>query len=101
MPRSFALLLPALANDASLRERFFSRLQFAFSAAAALPRTLAESFAALAGATETAPGATCVHALGVPYESIGVPLPGVEIALARVEGGSELRVRGPGVTPGY
>ncbi len=115
VPRSFALLVPALEADDVLRERFFSRLDFAFSAAAGIPQSLVTSFAAVArattsrtvpifggwGATETAPGATCAHDRATPATSLGVPLPGVEIALAPVPGGQELRVRGPNVTPGY
>ncbi len=115
VPRSFALLVPALANDEALRERFFSNLDFAFSAAAALPQPLVAAFASVAraatprivplfggwGATETAPGATCEHEVAARGASLGVPLPGVEIALVPVAGGRELRVRGPNVTPGY
>jgi len=115
VPRSFALLVPELATDRALRDRFFTRLGFAFSAGAAMPLPLAAAFAEVArtatarivpllggwGATETAPGATCVHELAPRQNSLGVPLPGVEVALAPIDQGYELRVRGPNVTPGY
>lgn len=115
VPRSFALLVPALETDRVLRERFFSRLHFAFSAGAALPPAAGTAFSAIAreatardvplfggwGATETGPGATCVHDPSTPQGSLGVPLPGVEIALVALEQGDELRVRGDNVTPGY
>lgn len=115
VPRSFALLIDALERDGDLRARFFSQLDFAFSAAAALPPDRARTFARLAretsgreipllggwGATETAPGAICVHDFSAPAASLGVPLPGTEIALVSARGLAELRVRGPNVTPGY
>ena len=40
VPAGYALLAPALENDAALAERFFSRLSFMFYAAAALPEAL-------------------------------------------------------------
>jgi len=115
VPRGYAMLVDALETDAALRARFFSHLRLAFSAAAALPHTLADRFARVCaretprnvpllggwGLTETAPGATCVHTFDASPRTIGVPLPGVEIKLARADGRDELRVRGPNVTPGY
>jgi feruloyl-CoA synthase len=115
VPRGYAMLVDAMENDVALRAHFFSRLQLAFSAAAALPESVLSRFARQCarettrvvpltggwGLTETAPGATCVHERGLPARAIGVPLPGVEIKLARIDGRDELRVRGPNVTPGY
>ena len=40
VPRGFELLIPALQGDPPLRERFFSRLQLIFYAAASLPSHL-------------------------------------------------------------
>ncbi|MBV8997780.1 MAG: AMP-binding protein, partial [Solirubrobacterales bacterium] len=115
VPAGYALLAPALENDAELAERFFSRLRFMFFAAAALPDTRAVRLRALArehadhevpltsswGTTETAPCATSVHFLGAPTSCIGVPIPGCTIKLAPVLDRLELRVSGPNVTPGY
>ncbi len=115
VPAGYALLAPALEDDAGLAERFFSRLRFMFYAAAALPEALAVRLRALAsrhadhevpltsswGTTETAPGATSMHYLGAPTGCIGVPNPGTEVKLAPVAGKLEIRVRGPNVTPGY
>jgi feruloyl-CoA synthase len=53
------------------------------------------------GCTETAPLATTSH---VPVDRagvIGLPVPGVEVKLAPGTVKTELRVRGPNVTPGY
>jgi feruloyl-CoA synthase len=115
VPAGYALLGPALEQDAELAERFFSRLRFMFYAAAALPDALATRLRDLAakhadhevpltsawGTTETAPGATTMHYLGAPTGCIGVPNPGTSIKLAPVGEKLEIRVKGPNVTPGY
>ena len=115
VPAGYALLAPALENDAQLAERFFSRLRFMFYAAAALPDALAMRLRALAeahadhevpltsswGTTETAPCATSMHFLGAPTGCIGVPIPGCTVKLARVGDRLEIRVKGPNVTPRY
>jgi feruloyl-CoA synthase len=115
VPAGYALLAPALENDAELAERFFSRLRFMFYAAAALPDALAARLRELArqyadhevpltsswGTTETAPCATSMHYLGAPTGCIGVPVPGCTIKVAPVGERLEIRVKGPNVTPGY
>lgn len=53
------------------------------------------------GMTETAPAATTAHFALSRSDSIGVPLPGVELKLVRREGKQELFVRGPNVTTGF
>jgi feruloyl-CoA synthase len=115
VPRGFELLVPELERDADLRERFFSRLDLLFYAAAALPQNLWMRLEQLSlqarghrvlmvsawGSTETAPCSTAVH---WPIERAGVignPMPGTEIALVPNQDKLELRVRGPNVTPGY
>ena len=115
VPAGYALLAPALENDAALAERFFSRLRLMFYAAAALPDALAERLRALArrhadhdvpltsswGTTETSPAATSMHYLGAPTGCIGVPIPGCTVKLTPVGDKLEIRVSGPNVTPGY
>ncbi len=115
VPAGYALLAPALENDAALAERFFSRLRFMFYAAAALPDALAARLRALAsryadhdvpltsswGTTETSPAATSAHFPNSPTGCIGVPIPGVQVKLAPVGDKLEVRVSGPNVTPGY
>jgi feruloyl-CoA synthase len=115
VPRGFEALLPYLRQDAALRNNFFSRLKVLWFAAAPLPQrvfdeynelchqTCGETIAFLTGfgATETAP-----HAMGRmwPTEDVsnmGVPPPGVEAKLVPIEGKFEMRVKGPGITPGY
>ena len=116
VPRGWTLLLDALERDAALARRFFSRVRILLNAGASIPETLRARLAVLGerhagreipvvsawGATETAPMATAVWgARPASFETIGTPVPGVEIKLAPVEDRFELRVRGPSVTPGY
>jgi feruloyl-CoA synthase len=115
VPAGYALLAPALENDAALANRFFTRLRFMFYAAAALPDALAARLRELArthadhdvpltsswGTTETSPAATTAHFRDLPTGCIGVPYPGTTIKLAPVQDKLEIRVSGPNVTPGY
>jgi len=116
VPRGWTLLLEALERDDALARRFFSRVRILLNAGASIPETLRGRLAVLAqryagreipvvsawGATETAPMATAVWGpRPASFETIGTPVPGVEIKLAPVEDRFELRVRGPSVTPGY
>jgi feruloyl-CoA synthase len=115
VPKGYELLLPHLAGDKAFREHFFSRLRMAFFAAAGLPQHVWDEFDRLAadttgaripmltglGATETAPFALCAPKENKRSGVIGLPVPGVELKLAAVNGKIEARVRGPNVTPGF
>jgi feruloyl-CoA synthase len=115
VPRGYAMLLDFLERDGDLARNFFRALDLLFYAGAALPQSLWERLEALSrktlgrtlpmlsawGATETAPMATVVH---YPIEragNIGLPAPGCEIKLVPCGDKTEIRVRGPNVTPGY
>jgi len=115
VPRGYDLLVGALRADADLRQRFFSRLQLMFYAAAALPEHLWEALEQLAleatggpivlvsswGSTETAPLATACHFRAARAGNIGLPVPGCELKLVPGADKLEVRVRGPQVMPGY
>ena len=115
VPAGFAMLLPYLENDATLRTNFFRRLQLIFYAAAALPQDLWQRLEAVSllatgrkvpmtsswGATETAPAVTTAHFPIDKAGVIGLPLPGVLLKMVPDRGKFELRVKGPNVTPGY
>ncbi|MEY4864016.1 MAG: hypothetical protein RLZ51_2111 [Pseudomonadota bacterium] len=115
VPKGFDLLVQALRQDAELRERFFSRLQAIFYAAAALPQPLWDALTELAvhtvgepvalvsawGSTETSPLATDCHFQAERAGVIGLPVPGTELRLVPQAGKLEIRVRGPNVMPGY
>ncbi|BCJ50499.1 feruloyl-CoA synthase [Actinoplanes sp. NBRC 14428] len=114
VPAGWAALLPHLERDDDIARAFLARLRLGFFAAAALPQGLWDRLVALArrhgsdmtmttswGMTETAPASTSAHFPITRSDCLGVPLPGVELALVPVGTKHELRVRGPNVTPGY
>jgi feruloyl-CoA synthase len=115
VPKGFEMLNERLACEPALRSRFFSRLEMAFFAAAGLPQHIWDEFDRLAvaelgaripmltglGATETAPLALCAEKTNRRSGVVGLPVPGVELKLAPVNGKHEARVRGPNVTPGF
>ena len=116
VPRGWALLADELERDPALAGTFFSRVRVLLNAGASIPEALRRRLAELAaryagrpvpvvsawGATETAPMATAVWGeYPAEPETVGTPVPGVEIKLAPVDGLHELRVRAVTVTPGY
>ena len=116
VPRGWTLLFEALERDEALATTFFSRVRILLNAGASIPESLRARLDVLArryagrdipvvsawGLTETAPMATAVWGeRPAARETIGTPVPGVEIKLAPFEDRFELRVRGPSVTPGY
>lgn len=115
VPAGYAMLVPQLESDEALARQFFSRLRLLFYAAAALPPALWDRLERLVetyadhpvpltsswGTTETAPAATSAHWSGSRCGCIGVPLPGVILKLVPTGDKQEIRLTGPGVTPGY
>jgi feruloyl-CoA synthase len=115
VPRGFELLLPALRKDEAFRRHFFSQVRALFFAAATLRPEIADGMQQLAiesagrpvpwitglGATESAPLALCTGPLLSTATHIGVPVPGVELKVAPIDGVLEARLRGPNITPGY
>jgi feruloyl-CoA synthase len=115
VPKGFEALLPYLRSDAGLRKNFFSKLKVLWFAAAALPQhvfdemnelayqTCGETIAFLTGlgATETAPYAMSRMWHTEDATNMGLPPPGVEAKMVPIEGKLEMRVKGPGITPGY
>ncbi len=115
MPRGYDDLLRYFRHDAPLRDKFFSRLKFMFYAGAALSQALWDSYRRLMldtygervmmatglGATETSPMALqCTWDTDISGV-IGIPMPGVEAKLVTNGSKTEIRVKGPNVTPGY
>jgi feruloyl-CoA synthase len=113
VPAGYTALLPLLERDAALARAFLNRLRLSFFAAAALPQQLWDRLGDLSagrgrmqmttswGLTETAPAATSAHFPITRSDVLGVPLPGVTVALVPVGQKTEIRVKGPNVTPGY
>jgi feruloyl-CoA synthase len=115
VPRGYEMLVPHLRADAALRERFFSRVEILFYAAAGLGQRFWDELQALAveacgerirmvtglGATESAPFALCVASDDARAGMVGLPVPGVELKLVPNGAKLEARLRGPNVTPGF
>ena len=118
VPLGLRLLLDRLESDDESRDAFFERLELIFFAGAGLdPETWARlkqmtgQFADRASpAPRLASGYGCTEAgstvcLGHEEpnrpDEIGVPLPGHALRLVDVDGRTEVRVRGPTVSPGY
>ncbi|HTZ21785.1 MAG TPA: feruloyl-CoA synthase [Opitutaceae bacterium] len=116
VPKGFEVAVSALEADAGFREHFFARLRMAFFAAAGLPQHIWDGFDRLAlqttgmripiltglGSTETAPFAMSITDPAAARSGmVGLPVPGVDLKLAPVNGKLEARVRGPNVTPGF
>ena len=115
VPAGYAALLPHLEADEGFARAFFAKLRLIFYAGAALPQDLWQRLEAVSvrvtgervpmtsswGSTETAPLATACHFLIDRAGVIGLPAPGVELKLVPAGAKTEIRVRGPNVTPGY
>src|SRR3954447_9105540 len=112
VPAGYAALLPLLESDRDTARAFLDRLRLGFFAAAALPQQLWDRLEKLSaehggrmrmttswGLTETAPAATSAPYAIPRSDVLGVPLPGVELALVPVGEKREIRVRGVNVTP--
>jgi feruloyl-CoA synthase len=112
----FEVLLPYLAEDAELRDRFFSRLRLMFYAGAHLAQHVWEALQRHAlettgerilmltglGATETAPFVFMPGKEVSRAGEVGLPAPGIELKLVPLDGGRfDVRLKGPNVTPGY
>lgn len=115
VPVGYEALTRAMQNDAQLRRNFFSRLRAMLYAGAALSQSVQDALYALAeqeygeripmtaglGMTESAPFALFVtnpHSLA---GHVGLPSVGMEIKLVRMGDKTEIRYKGPNVTPGY
>jgi feruloyl-CoA synthase len=115
VPKGWEDLAYALEADPALSATFHSRLRLQFYAAAALPQAIWDKLHEVAertcgerivmncglGMTETAPSAMFVVQEQVRAGQIGVPLPGMTVKLVANGDKTEVRYRGPNVTPGY
>jgi feruloyl-CoA synthase len=115
VPKGFEELLPFLRAEPALRKTFFSRLNMNFFAGAGLSQHVWDELDAIAvetlgarvpmltglGATESGPFALACAPEHCRSGRVGLPVPGVELKLAPVDGKLEARVRGPAITPGY
>ena len=118
VPKGLEEIARAMDSDLQLRDTLFKRCRAMMFAGAALAQPVWDRLHAHAeaavgervrimtglGMTETAP--SCTFAVGTDVASgyIGLPVPGVEVKLVQDDstgGKTEIRFRGPNVTPGY
>ncbi|MDO8450534.1 MAG: feruloyl-CoA synthase [Rhodoferax sp.] len=115
VPTGFEMIAEAMKTDAELRRMLLSRVRMFFYSGAGLAQPVWDSLHATAeaeigerivmgtglGMTESAPSAMFVNSPNVKAGDIGVPVPGMTLKLVDVDGKTEVRYRGPNVTPGY
>jgi feruloyl-CoA synthase len=115
VPTGFEAIAAAMKTDDVLRRNLLSRVKMFFYAGAALAQPVwdslhqtqeAEIGARIVmgtglGMTESSPFAIFVTSPDVNSGDLGVPTPGLELKLVDTEGKTEVRYRGPNVTPGY
>jgi len=115
VPTGFEAIAHAMKTDDALRRTLLSRVRMFFYAGAALAQPIWDSLyesevreigerivmASGLGMTESGPFALFVSSPDVRAGDLGIPTPGLEIKLVDLEGKTEVRYRGPNVTPGY
>ena len=115
VPTGFEMIAQAMQGDAVLRRNLLSRVRMFFYSGAGLAQPVWDSLHATAeaevgerivmatglGMTESAPSAMFTNSPNVKAGDIGTPVPGMTLKLIEVDGKTEVRYRGPNVTPGY
>ncbi len=115
VPKAWDELAPHLRADPAFNRHFYSRLRVPFYAAASLPQPLWDELERLSaeatgravpmitglGSTETAPMAMMDDGVNGQAGRVGLPVPGVRIKLAPVDGKLEMRIKGPSIMPGF
>ena len=115
VPTGFEEIANAMKTDDVLRKSLLSRVQMFFYAGAALAqpvwdslyeseeREIGERIAMTTGLgmTESGPFGIFVTNPNVRAGDLGVPAPGLELKLVDTDGKTEVRYRGPNITPGY
>lgn len=121
VPLGYDMLLKEMRRNPDLAQAFYENMRLTFYAAAALPSSTWEGLQEMAvavkghpvpmvtqwGATETGPTATDSHFIDPRHlgsqrsGNIGIPVPGCELKLVRFGDKWEVRLRGPGIFPGY
>ncbi|MDP4078519.1 feruloyl-CoA synthase [Acidovorax sp. A1169] len=115
VPTGFEMIAEAMKTDAVLRRTLLSRVRMFFYSGAGLAQPIWDSLHATQeaelgerivmstglGMTESAPSAMFCNSPDVRSGHIGAPVPGMTLKLVDVDGKTEVRYRGPNVTPGY
>ena len=115
VPTGFEAIANAMKTDDALRRNLLSRVKMFFYAGAALAQPIWDSLyesqekeigervvmATGLGMTESAPFALFVTSQNVKAGDLGVPTPGLSLKLVPTGGKTEVRYKGPNITPGY
>jgi len=115
VPVGFEAIANAMQTDAELRRNFLSRVRQLFYAGAALAQPVWDSLYAAAeqeygervvmtaglGMTESSPFGLFVTTPHSKAGDLGLPAPGLELKLVPMGDKTEIRYRGPNITPGY
>lgn len=115
VPTGFEMIAQAMQTDITLRRNLLSRVRMFFYSGAGLAQPVWDSLHQTAesevgerivmatglGMTESAPSAMFINSPSVKAGDIGVPVPGMTLKLVQVDNKTEVRYKGPNVTPGY
>jgi feruloyl-CoA synthase len=115
VPAGFEVIANEMKSDLQLRKSMFARARMFFYSGAALNASVWSDLHALAeaeigerivmgtglGMTESSPFALFVTSPQVTTGDLGLPTPGLEIKLIPNGDKTDVRYRGPSVTPGY
>ena len=115
VPTGFEAIAHAMETDAVLRKNLLSRVKMFFYSGAALSQPIWDSLHKTQeaevgerivmgtglGMTESGPFALYVTGPEVKSGDLGLPAAGIEIKLVDIDGKTEVRYRGPNITPGY
>ncbi|RZJ03895.1 MAG: feruloyl-CoA synthase, partial [Haliea sp.] len=115
VPTGFEAIANAMKTDDALRRNLLSRVQMFFYAGAALAQPIWDALHEAQerevgerivmgtglGMTESSPFAIFITNPNVKAGYLGVPTPGLELKLVPAEGKTEVRYKGPNITPGY
>jgi feruloyl-CoA synthase len=115
VPTGFEMIAQAMKSDEVLRKKLLSRVRMFFYSGAGLAQPVWDSLHQTAeaevgerivmatglGMTESAPSAMFTNSPNVKAGDIGTPVPGMTLKLVDVDGKTEVRYKGPNVTPGY
>jgi feruloyl-CoA synthase len=115
VPTGFEAIAQAMKTDDALRKNLLSRVKMFFYAGASLAQPVWDALHEVQereigerivmgtglGMTESSPFAIFVTNPNVRAGDLGVPTPGMELKLVDIEGKTEVRYKGPNITPGY
>ena len=115
VPTGFEVIANAMKSDAQLRKTLLSRVKMFFYSGAALAQPIWDALHQTQeaevgerivmgtglGMTESGPFAVFVTNPNVRAGDLGLPTAGLELKLVPSDGKTEVRYRGPNITPGY